>query len=411
MIAMRGSGSASIALRRWCNSLASSSFALGQIERVLAIAPSGCGDVREYSGLCAALSRVSYGVSPRLIANSTYSRQGFFRFYSEAAIADKAAGDAGSPEVESILKELNDSIRQKRMPEASLLPSLLQNCATPADVKLAFDAVDRLRRLRAVQGLQKSNFSKHVAQLMAEACIQAGDPHAALRTLMKRNIYGFTPSLDQAHLLLKHALGQKDANLMLKVLRTMVASEVFPTPVSAELIIRTCKDAGNTELLFQMAREMRVNGVALKKPLFDMLIATAANIGDVKIVHEVQQWREEQGMGHSTASAFALAKALVLDGKSEEAARMIIDHCKDAEKREIYLQIMVKVWPLQVGAKVEEEGKETFLEDLKKKVVVMSESLMQAGCNVPVDVNEDFAKGSGNKSKAEDEIWTASASS
>lgn len=406
---MRGSRSGSIALRRWCNPLSSRSFASsGHNARALAVVPAGCGDVREYR---AGNSWISHGVSPHLVANSSWSRQEFSRVYSEAAVAHEGVVEAGSPEVERIYKELSDSIRQKRMPEASLLPSLVQSCATAADLKLAFDTVDRLRRLKAVQGQQKTNYSKHMAQLMAEACIRSGDPQAALATLMKKNIYGFTPSLDQAHFLLKHALGQKDTKLMLKLLRTMVASEVFPTPVSAELIIRTCKDAGNTDLLFQMAKELRMNGITLKRPLFDMLIATAANVGDVKTVLEVQQWREEQGMEHTTASAFALAKALVLDGKSEEAARMIVDHCKDAEKRDIYLQIMVKVWPLQIGAKVKEDGKESFFEDLKKKVVLMSESLMQSGCNVPVDVNEEFAKGSGSKSKAEDEVWTASASS
>lgn len=404
---MRGSRTASSALRRWCNLLSSPSFASGK--QVLAAVSSHCGDVREYSAGNSS-STLSQRFAPRLV--ESWSRQEFFRVYSEAAVADEGGGvEAGSPEVERVYKELNESIRQRRNPEASLLPSLLQNCATPVDVKLAFDAIDRLRRLKAVQGGQRTNYAKHMARLMTEACIRSGDAQAALPTLMKRNIYGFTPSLDQAQLLLKHAFGQKDTKLMMKVLRTMVASEVFPTPASAELILRTCKDAGNTELLFQMAREMRVNGVALKKPLYDVLIATAANVGDVKTVHEVQQWREEQGMEHTTASAFALAKALVLDGKSEEAARMIIDHCKVAEKRDIYLQIMVKVWPLQVGAKVEEEGKESFLEDLKTKVVAMSESLMQSGCNVPVDVIEGFAKGSGSKSKAADEVWTASAAS
>lgn len=304
-------------------------------------------------------------------------------------------------------KELHDSILQKRMPQASLLPSLLQNCGSPADVKLAFDALERVRELKAVQGRQFSNYSNQISTLMVEACIRSGSPSAALPTLKKRNVYGFTPSLDQAHQLLKHALGQKDTKLMLKVLQTMVASEVFPTPVSAEFMLRTCKEAGDTELLFQVAKEMRINGVPIKKPLFDMLIATAANVGDVTQVHEVQQWREKEGMEHTTASAFALAKASILEGNVDSAAKMILENCKDSEKRDQYLQIMVKVWPLQVGAKVGEGEKEPFLEDLKTKVTSMCESLTQSGCNVAVDVNEDFAKGAqGMKSKAGDEVWT-----
>lgn len=410
---MRSSRSAGNALRRWCYTLSSPSVALGRNERLRA--PGfPCGDVREYivsAASAGASSWVRSCVSSHLVANSTQPRQDFFRTFSEAAVAEEPAGEAGSPAVESLYKELNDSIRQKCLPKATLLPSLLKNCASPADVKLALDAVDRLRRVKAVQGQQKTNYNKNIAQLMVEACIRSGDPLAALPTLMKRNVYGFTPSLDQGHLLLEHAFGQKDTKLMLKVLRTMVTNDIFPTPVSAELIIRTCKDAGNTELLFQLAKEMRGNGVSLKKHLYDMLIATAANVGNVKQLYQVQQWREEQGIEHTTASAFALAKALVLEGNAEDAAKTILHHCNDAEKRNIYLQIMVKVWPLQVGAKVAEEEKHALLEDLKKKVAIMCESLVQSGCNVPVDVNEDFAKGAGIKSKAEDEVWTGGASS
>jgi hypothetical protein len=66
---------------------------------------------------------------------------------------------------------------------------LLQNCATPVDVKLVFDDVDWLRRLMVVQGGHRTNYAKHMARLMAEACIRSGDAQAALSTLMKRNIY------------------------------------------------------------------------------------------------------------------------------------------------------------------------------------------------------------------------------
>jgi hypothetical protein len=148
---------------------------------------------------------------------------------------------------------------------------------------------------------------------------------------------------------------------------------------------------------------MHMNGVSFKQPLYDIIISAAANSGDVNQVHEVQNWREERGFSHTTASAFSLAKALVIDGKPEEAAIIIDDKCKDAEKRDMYLGIMVKVWPLLVGTKVDEEGKETFLQDLKEKLIAMSVKLSQLGCNFKVDVNEDFAKGKGSKSKAQEE--------
>jgi hypothetical protein len=50
----------------------------------------------------------------------------------------------GGVEVQRLYKQLIETLAKKRMPEASKLPSLLQSCASPADVKLAFDATERL---------------------------------------------------------------------------------------------------------------------------------------------------------------------------------------------------------------------------------------------------------------------------
>ena len=400
---MRGTRGASLALRRLLNSSFSSKLANG---RSSLPAISSCESAREYAvGITSSTTSLwsSTNACRSPMVQPIWSHQVLVRMSSVAAVEEKAEGEVGSPEVERLYKELTDAVQQKRMPESHMLPTLLQNCATPTDVKLALDVVDRLRRLKAVQGQQKANHSRHMAQLMVEACIRSGDPQSALKTLLKKNRYGFTPCIDQAHLLLKHALVEKDTKLMLQVFKAMVANEVFPTPGSADLIIRTCKDAGDAELLFRMAKEMHMNGVSFKQPLYDIIISAAANSGDVNQVHEVQKWREERGYSHTTASAFSLAKALVVDGKPEEAAIIIDDNCKDAEKRDMYLGIMVKVWPLLVGAKVDEEGKETFLQDLKEKLIAMSVKLSLLGCNIKVDVNEDFAKGKSSKSKAQEE--------
>ena len=76
---------------------------------MLAAVSSHCGDVREYSaGNSSSTFSVSQRFAPRLV--DSWSRQEFFRVYSEAAVADEGGGvEAGSPEVERVYKELNES--------------------------------------------------------------------------------------------------------------------------------------------------------------------------------------------------------------------------------------------------------------------------------------------------------------
>jgi len=306
----------------------------------------------------------------------------------------------GGVEVQRLYKQLIETLGKKRMPEASKLPSLLQSCASPADVKLAFDATERLRDLKAVQGQQKANFNRRMVQLMVEACIRSGDAHSALKTLWKKNPYGFTPAVYQAHLLLKHAREQKDLKLMLQVLKTMVTNDVRPVPATADIILRTCKEAGDMELLLRLAKELHINGVQFDETLFDIIISCAANSGDVKEVHEVQKWREWRGLNHTVPSAIALAKASVLEGNPKEAAQVIFDNCTDLEKRARYLSLMIQVWPLQLSAKLDESPKEKFLEELKEKLLVMADTLHELGSTLPLNANEQFAKGKQGHSKA-----------
>lgn len=403
---MRGSGGAGPVLRRLCETVFSSPFAARNRRFVSAIPPPGDGFDPVVGTSLSTWPLVDGLRSQSPSLQPLRWRQPVVSMSSQAALEDKPEPESGSPEVERLYKELTETVAKRRMPDASKLPSLLQNCANPVDVKLALDAAAALRNLKAVQGQQKANYSGHMAQLMVEACIRSGDPLSGLKTLWKKNQYGFTPSIEQAHLLFKHALEQKDTRLMLKIMQTMVTNNLRPTPGSADYIIRICKESGNIELLLKVAKELQMNGVVFKKALYDVVISCAANVGDVTFVHEVQAWREDQKFDHTTASAFSLAKALVLDGKSQEAAELISEHCKDVDKRDIYLSIMVKSWPLEVAAKLEEERKGVFLQELKEKVVAFCESLTELGCRVPGNVSEDFGKGKGSSSKAQVELHT-----
>lgn len=139
----------------------------------------------------------------------------------------------------------------------------------------------------------------------------------------------------------------------------------------------------------------------------------------MKLVHEIQRWRDKQGLVHTTASAVSMAKALVLEGKPKEAAKLINEHCPDdrnnltkdetlREKRDRYLGILVKVWPLQLVTALKIEAKEEYLRKLKVDVACMFDALKDLGLTIEgIDVGENFAQGKGSNSAAQKEVKNA----
>ncbi|KAG6546931.1 hypothetical protein Mapa_011547 [Marchantia paleacea] len=297
---------------------------------------------------------------------------------------DVAASGTNS-EVEKIHNELVETMKGQRIPQSALVFSLLESCSSPQDVKLALDAVARLRTTKAVQGQQQANFGSKLSQSVLDACLRAKDAENALKTIWEHNIYGFTASSESANQILAYARAQQDVLLMQKTLRTMSLNSVTPTRATAEIALRICKDQGNHKLLHALAKEFHQSGLKFSTGLYDICISTSANAGDTKHALEVQQWRSKCKLPFTTATTFALAKVQLLKRKPKDAAQLIQAHVQESEEKDMYLRILVRAWPVEVLSR----KKRSVIEgNLREDVGAMLDELRALGCNVKVDVAE-----------------------
>ena len=318
----------------------------------------------------------------------------------------KATGDA-----QKLYEDMVASLEKSVIPNPHQLQELIRSASTASEVALAMEAAGRVRReLMLETGKKELHHTKELTHMMVAACLRGGDTQSALKLLWRKNPDGFTTSVGSANMLLRHAKLHKDVKFMRQVLRAMAANDVRPTQTTADLILRLCKEGGEINLMFSLAKEYHTAGLTFHDSLFDVLISNAANVGDPKLVHEIQTWRVKQGLQHSTASAVAMAKALILEQKPKEAAAMINDYCPASDtsmtgKRELYLGIMVKVWPLQLTTSLNVESPEEYLRSLKDDVVCMFDCLKNLGLTFPAfDVSENFAQGKGSGSVAQKEV-------
>jgi len=309
---------------------------------------------------------------------------------------------------QKLYNDIVASLEKKIMPYPSLLQELIRSSSTAAEVTIAMRAAELLRIYRTVERSEQGNHSKEVTHMMVAAYLRAGDTHNALKLVGRKNSLGFTSSIGSVHLLLKHSKFHKDVQLMRRILHAMKANDILATATTADIILRQCKEVGETKLMFTLAKDYIKQGLTFHESLFDVLISSAANAGDVKFVYAIQDRRAKQGLLHTTASAVSMAKALVLKSKPKDAALVIKDHCPGGEKRERYLSILVKVWPLQLITSLNVETKEEYLQKLKENVGTMFDSLRELGLEFSVDVGKDFAQGKGSDSKAQKEVKSRS---
>lgn len=312
---------------------------------------------------------------------------------------------------QKLYEDLVASMDEKVIPNPHQLQELIRSASTAPEVALAMDAADRVRRERMLDmGKKELYHTKEVTHMMVAACLRAGEMQSGLKMLWRKNPDGYTTSIGSAHLLLKHAKFHKDVKFMRQVLRAMVANDVRATQTTADIALRLCKEGGEIELMFSLAKDYHKAGLTFHDSLFDVLISNAANAGDPTFVHEIQTWRDKQGLRHTTASSVSVAKALILERKPREAALIINDHCpaNDApktEKRERYLGIMVKVWPLQLVTSLSVESREEYLRKLKEDLACMFDNLKDLGLTFrKLDVTENFAQGKGSGSAAQKEV-------
>ncbi|KAL3701115.1 hypothetical protein R1sor_019137 [Riccia sorocarpa] len=295
------------------------------------------------------------------------------------------AANGTNPEVQRIHTELLETMKGHRIPPSTLIFSLLESCTTPEDVRLALDAVARLRTTKAVLGHQQANFGPRLAQSVLDACLRSRDANNAMKTIWEHNIYGFTARSESATQIMAYARAQQDVVLMQKTLRTMSLNSLAPTRATAEIALRLCKDQGNEKLLFALAKEFHESGLKFSTGLYDVCISTAANAGETKHALEVQQWRLKHNLPHTTASTFALAKVHLLRRKPKVAAELIHTQVQESEEKDMYLRVLVRAWPVEVLSR---KKKSVIEANLKEDVGILLDELKALGSNVKVDAAE-----------------------
>eukprot|EP00250_Pteridium_aquilinum_P019683 c24531_g1_i1 orf=755-1942(-) len=356
-----------------------------------------------YTQLPAALSLVKAQhpgtFSVRLYANAPAAN---VKEHAKAPIVDAKELDC-SPELKGLYEKFTTEVQGKRTVPVKLLRQILEQSNSPEDVALAFRVLQEYRVYRSSKARVKENFNENISGLAVSASLRSKSYGLGLKALWKHNIYGLSPSLENAHKFLSHARQEKDLVLMKKIFRTMLKNLVLPTTQTAEIMIRICKDNKDLNLMFNLAEELLQNGVKFSSPVFDILIATAANCGSVENVFKAQKWRKEAGVDHTIASAFAVAKAHVVQGEPQIGVDLIAQHCKlqDKVKLNKYLAMLVRVWPSELFSIKDQIQKEDYFTGLKDNVLKFAKILSKEFRGVSIDAENEFGKGGAILNKAD----------
>lgn len=301
-----------------------------------------------------------------------------------------------SPELKILWERFTSEVQGKRTVPLVLVRNILEQSHSSEDVNLAFQTLHDYRVYRSSKARVKQSFNQNISSLAVSASLRSKSYGLGLKALWKHNIFGLSPTIENAHMFLSHARREKDMDLMKKTLRTMVKNLVLPTTQTADIVIRTCKDSGDLKSMFGLMNEFLQNGVVLNSAVFDILIATAANFGSLEKVFEAQKFREDAGLDHTMASAFAIAKAHILQGEPQTGADLILQRCKDKVKVNKYLGMLVRAWPSELLSRKEQaqiEVDDGFTEQLKDNVSLFAKTLSKDFRGVSIDAEQEFGKG------------------
>ncbi|MCO5574119.1 hypothetical protein L7F22_027898 [Adiantum nelumboides] len=306
-----------------------------------------------------------------------------------------------SLELKGLHEKFMDEVQGKRPVPLVIMRNILEQCNSTEDVELAFEIMQKYRIHRSSKARVKHNFNENISALAISASLRSKSYGLGLKALWKHNVYGLSPTLQNAHMFLSHARQERNTGLMKKTFETMLKNLIIPTTQTAEIMIRICKDNEDISSMFTLAEEFLQNEVKLGSSVFDILIATAANFGDVEKVFKAQKWREEAELDHTTASAFAIAKAHILQGEPQVGVDVIAKHCQDKLKVNNYLSMLVRSWPLQLSSKkedVKQEGQD-HLSMLKENVLLFVHALSKQFRGVSIDAENEYGKGGRSATK------------
>ncbi|PKI78178.1 hypothetical protein CRG98_001506 [Punica granatum] len=290
-----------------------------------------------------------------------------------ASYSSSASTDADGPR--DTVKELHEKILESVNTKRTMAPnawtwSMIDNCRNPEDIKLLFDALEKLRRFRLSNLRIHENFNCHLCREVAKACVRVGALDFAKKTLWKHNVYGLTPSIASAHHLL---------------------------PGTADIVFSICYNTNNWDLLAKYSKRFVKAGVKLHRAAFDIWMNFAAKRGDVQSLWKIEELRSQSTKQHTPGTAIACAKGLLLEGKPDEAAAIvhaINESLPDTKQGSIVveLQKLVSEWPLEVIKHQKPEDRKALAAALKSHIPAMVNSLLNTtGLQVTVNM-EDLIK-------------------
>lgn len=315
-------------------------------------------------------------------------------YSSEASAIEGGATD--------IVKEVYDRmhksvVKQRTAPPNAWMWSLIENCENHEDIKLLFDILQHVRRFRLSNLRIHDNFNYNLCYEVTRACVRVGAIDFGKKALHKNNMYGLTPSIASAHILLLHAKEKNDANLMVDIMKLLKANDLPLQPGTADIVLSICYNVDKWDLISKYAKWfVKSGGVTLRRTSFDTWMTFAAKQGDVDNLWKTENLRSKSWKTHTIASGFSCAKGFLLERKPDNAAAIIqvLDQTLPDERRPnimVELQKLVSEWPLEVIKRRKEDERKALAAALQEDIPAVVNGLLSSGVKVNVDM-EDLTK-------------------
>lgn len=304
-------------------------------------------------------------------------------FSTEADKENASPSESAQEFYDKLLK----SVEAKTMPPNAWLWSLIENCNNKEDVKLLFQMLKRLRVFRLSSLRIHANFNCHLSSKITEACARSGALEYGMKALWKHNVYGLTPTISSLHCLLLHAEKHSDIKLLENIMDIIKKNSLPLQPGTADIVFSICYNSRNWRLLLKYAKRFIKAGVKLHRAAYDNLMEFAAEMGDAESIWKSEQHRSKHLKSHTLGTAFACAKAFLIERKPDNAAAIICllyQELPDSKKPFVAdeVQKLVSVWPSELLKIKKGKDKEELAEFLQSGIPTMVASLRDTGIDL-----------------------------
>ncbi|GER33144.1 adenylyl cyclase [Striga asiatica] len=317
-------------------------------------------------------------------------------FSSEARATENDSADAET--VKGLYEKLVNYVTEKRTaPPNAWLWSLIAKCSTQEDIELLFDILQKLRRFRLSNLRIPGDFNSALCREITTACVRGGAIDLGMKTLWQRNLFGLTPDIGSAHILLLHAKKHNDVKLMTKIMKHVKINFLTPQPGTADIVFSICYNADKLDLMCKNGKRFVKSGVKLSQSSFELWMEFAAKKGDVESLWKIEKWRSAAMEQHSLSTGFSCVKGLLLERKPDDASAIIqvlYQTLPDARQSSIAveLQKLVSEWPLDVLKHQKEENKQVTAKALQSDIFQLINALQTLGVETNVNIQEFLGK-------------------